>query len=136
MKQRANVHLPRWPSTCPRSKRFSASTSPVILSMPELESPSIIVLTTVKEAEGSSIASRWPSSRPCGVISPAVEQPAWRSDGACVFSARDSAPASTRLWEKKNNAKPAPMASASAATARAKASVSGSSVVSADRPQA
>ncbi len=28
------------------------------------------------DAEGSSKASIWPSSRPCGVISPAVEQPA------------------------------------------------------------
>lgn len=76
MKQSAKVFLVRSPPMRPCSVRRRSSTSPVTLSKPDDERLSTVVLTAVNEPEGSSMARIWPSSRPCGVISPAVEQPA------------------------------------------------------------
>ena len=118
------------------SERRNASTWPVMRSMPDEERSSIIVLTAEKVAEGSSIATMRPSSRPSGVISPAVEQPACGSAGARSFNAAASVAGSTRLCEKKMRANAASMAAASAAIASAKASTSGSSPVSTVRPHA
>jgi hypothetical protein len=44
--------------------------------MPEEERFSTVVLTIENDADGKSRARACPSSSPCGVISPAVEQPA------------------------------------------------------------
>jgi hypothetical protein len=44
--------------------------------MPDEEMFSTMVETVEKDAEGKSRARICPSSNPCGVISPAVEQPA------------------------------------------------------------
>ena len=74
MKQSAKVLVDR--PARPRSRRRNAATSPVILSMPEEDRFSTMVLTVENDADGKSRARIWPSSSPCGVISPAVEHPA------------------------------------------------------------